>query len=338
MPAIAARQARRCSKRSPASASWSSATSCSTTTSGATPRASRPRRRCPWCSIAPGHRHGRRRGQRRRTMSPRWAPRSRWSARSAGDDNGGEARWRTCRHGASRFDAVSCRTAPTITKTRVIVRNQQLCRLDAEDPPARLPRRPGVGPGASRLLRAQDRRNADAVILSDYAKGLLTTELIARIAQLARDAGKFVALDPKPAGGKRFAGLDLLTPNRREAARTGRRRIRDAAAADFRRRICAADLERYHPRNLVITLGADGMLLSRAGRVLAEDPDRGAGGVRCLGRRRHGDRRPDARARRRRRPRDRGAFRQRRGRRGRGQARHGHGHAARNLSPTCRYP
>jgi len=104
----------------------------------------------------------------------------------------------------------------TITKTRVIVRNQQLCRLDFEDPPAAY--RPGVfgGAGFYRLLEAKIAAS-DGIILSDYAKGVLNTASIARITGLARRHRKFVALDPKPSGGSRFSDIDLLTPNRKEA-------------------------------------------------------------------------------------------------------------------------
>lgn len=154
----------------------------------------------------------------------------------------------------------------TITKTRVIVRNQQLCRLDFEDPPAAY--RSGIfgDPGFFSLIEAKI-READGVILSDYAKGVLTTRIIARIARMARRHGKFIALDPKPASGSRFSDLDLLTPNRREAVELSGLRPGADQNADLPR-ICAAIWKKFRPRNLVVTLGGDGMLVSHKGSVV----------------------------------------------------------------------
>jgi len=154
----------------------------------------------------------------------------------------------------------------TITKTRVIVRNQQLCRLDFEDPPAAY--RPGVfgGAGFYRLLEAKIAAS-DGIILSDYAKGVLNTASIARITGLARRHRKFVALDPKPSGGSRFSDIDLLTPNRKEALELSGLPSGAEQGADLAK-ICAAIWKTYRPRNLVITLGGDGMLVSSKGSVL----------------------------------------------------------------------
>lgn len=158
----------------------------------------------------------------------------------------------------------------TITKTRVIVRNQQLCRLDFEDPAPAY--RSGIlgAPGFLPLVEGKIAA-ADGIILSDYAKGVLNTEIIARIARLARKHGKFIALDPKPAGGSRFSDLDLLTPNRREAmelAGTGPAYDSDADLP----RICAGIWRKFRPRNLVVTLGSGGMLISRRGTVVKVIP------------------------------------------------------------------
>src|SRR5690348_15466131 len=80
--------------------------------------------------------------------------------------------------------------APTIVKTRVLVQHQQLCRLDRESGPAAY----AVGAAAAEKLLAREIAACDAVVFSDYAKGILTDELVARVTKLARAAGKFVAL------------------------------------------------------------------------------------------------------------------------------------------------
>ena len=150
--------------------------------------------------------------------------------------------------------------AMTIVKTRVLVQHQQLCRLDRESHPASY----AVDPDRARKLLAKAIASSDAVVLSDYAKGLLTDGLVSRVSQMARDAGKFTALDPKPRHQLAFGGLDLITPNKREALQLAG--IEPAPGAPFpAAAVCARLHERYATKNVVVTLGEDGMLLSAAG-------------------------------------------------------------------------
>jgi D-beta-D-heptose 7-phosphate kinase/D-beta-D-heptose 1-phosphate adenosyltransferase len=155
----------------------------------------------------------------------------------------------------------------TIIKTRVIVQHQQLCRLDRESPPANY----AVDAETTLTLLRADVQAADAVILSDYAKGLLTNDIITALTKLARAAGKFIALDPKPKRNLHFAGLDLLTPNRKEAAQLAGLEW-DPQQPFPTEAICARIHERHRPRYLVITLSEDGMLLCTEGRVLKKIP------------------------------------------------------------------
>lgn len=168
-------------------------------------------------------------------------------------------------------DAVTALAAPvpgpTIVKARVILQRQQLCRLDREAAPASY----HLAPARARRLLAPALAAADTIILSDYAKGLLTTELVAWIISTARAAGKFIALDPKPRNPLAAPQLDLFTPNRREAAE-----LADVSwvpgqpfPADA---ICERLHTRYGMRHLVITLSEDGMLLSTAGRPRQQIP------------------------------------------------------------------
>ena len=96
---------------------------------------------------------------------------------------------------------------PTITKLRVISRNQQLIRLDFESERATAPVdllsacRKGLG-------------EADVLILSDYAKGALHDP--ATLIGAARDAGVPVLVDPKGRDFARYRGATVLTPNQAE--------------------------------------------------------------------------------------------------------------------------
>lgn len=153
-------------------------------------------------------------------------------------------------------------TGATIVKTRVLVQHQQLCRLDREAPPSayRIPA------DQIEALLGNAIRECDAIVLSDYAKGLLTDELVAKVCAFARAAGKLVALDPKPKRQLAFHDLDLITPNRREALQLAG--IEPEPHSPFpAAEVCERLHALYGTRNLVITLSEDGMLLSQDGRV-----------------------------------------------------------------------
>jgi D-beta-D-heptose 7-phosphate kinase/D-beta-D-heptose 1-phosphate adenosyltransferase len=157
----------------------------------------------------------------------------------------------------------------TITKTRVIVRNQQLCRLDYEDAPG-VYRNKVLNAG--NLKRIEDKIGlVDGVILSDYAKGMLTTEVIGRLTAMVRKSGKFIALDPKPSSGNQYEDLDLLTPNRKEAIELSGLQFASDEDVDYKK-VCASIWSKFKPRNLVITLGSQGMLISTHGKVAATIP------------------------------------------------------------------
>lgn len=154
----------------------------------------------------------------------------------------------------------------TIVKTRVLVRRQQLCRLDRESP------HHDYAIDSAKIEATFDKaiRKCDAVILSDYAKGLLTDELVAKVTALAREHGKLVAIDPKPRRKLRFYQPDIITPNRKEALQLAG--IEPEPHQPFpAAEVCARIYEQYRPKHLVVTLSEDGMLLShngKAGRII----------------------------------------------------------------------
>ncbi len=102
----------------------------------------------------------------------------------------------------------------TTTKTRYIAQGQQLLRADHEEVQ---PIHPKL---AERLLRiTQDALTATTVtVLSDYNKGVLAGDVPARIIAAARATGRRVVVDPKGTDYGRYAGADVITPNRRELA------------------------------------------------------------------------------------------------------------------------
>lgn len=104
----------------------------------------------------------------------------------------------------------------TITKLRIVSRNQQLIRMDFEEPanagvPAALLQRAEVMLKAAQQNESDAQQRIGALVLSDYAKGSVTQpqQLIA----LARAAGIPVLVDPKGNSFEAYRGATLLTPN-----------------------------------------------------------------------------------------------------------------------------
>lgn len=93
----------------------------------------------------------------------------------------------------------------TITKLRVISRHQQIIRLDFED------HFPAADPAAIDTLFATAAQQADAVILSDYAKGALRD--VQGLITIARQLDLPVVVDPKGIDFARYRGATLITPN-----------------------------------------------------------------------------------------------------------------------------
>ncbi len=170
-------------------------------------------------------------------------------------------------HGKKIATVATPGKSATILKTRVMVQHQQLCRLDREAAPDAYQ----IDPAAVEPLLKKEIAACDAVILSDYAKGILTDGVVARVTKLAHAAGKFVALDPKPKRKLAFHGLDLITPNKRESLQLAG--IEWASHTPFpAAEVCARLHELYATKHLVITLGEDGMLLSTNGKIVKTIP------------------------------------------------------------------
>ncbi|KLN45787.1 heptose 1-phosphate adenyltransferase [Providencia rettgeri] len=107
-----------------------------------------------------------------------------------------------------RCDFVAIPTHPTITKLRVLSRNQQLIRLDFEEGFDNV----DVAPVLERIEQALP--HIGALVLSDYAKGALTH--VEKMIALANKAGVPVLIDPKGNNFERYRGATLLTPNMSE--------------------------------------------------------------------------------------------------------------------------
>ena len=100
----------------------------------------------------------------------------------------------------------------TTVKTRIIAHTQQIARLDRED-------RTFITEGLRNQLIASVRGTAgsiDAVIISDYAKGVVSRELIEELVAMKKESGMLVCVDPKERNFSFYRNVDVITPNTKE--------------------------------------------------------------------------------------------------------------------------
>ncbi|HKI69769.1 MAG TPA: PfkB family carbohydrate kinase, partial [Verrucomicrobiae bacterium] len=154
----------------------------------------------------------------------------------------------------------------TSVKTRVVAHKQQVVRVDRET-------REGLdGRLTKRLLAELKSRlsKADAVIVGDYGKGVVTQPLLNELKALCRARGVWLSLDPKPVHSLNLAGLSLITPNRKETFELANLpdETRNSNPLADKNLMFAAEraLNELRPALLLITLGELGMLLCEHGR------------------------------------------------------------------------
>ena len=152
-------------------------------------------------------------------------------------------------------------------KTRILSldNNQQILRIDRE---------------TVQLISQQDeKRIADfidshigdfkAIILSDYAKGVLTENLIQKIIAAAQKEQLPVIVDPKGNAYDKYRGATVITPNRKEAETLLNMRIEDDTMLH---RAGRSLLTRLKTDSILITLGKDGMALFQKGKKTVQIP------------------------------------------------------------------
>jgi D-beta-D-heptose 7-phosphate kinase / D-beta-D-heptose 1-phosphate adenosyltransferase len=174
-------------------------------------------------------------------------------AGAIGTDSAGDDVLRLCT--ASGIDTrgiVRTASRRTTRKLRVLGHSQQLLRMDWEDSS---PCDADIG---ARMLEGLGGEMPDAVILSDYAKGVLTPQIIAAI--IGRAGNVPVVVDPKSRDFTRYRGAFAVTPNLRELELASGTALDpanpDAIAAAVRPLIAAAGLSA-----IVVTLSEHGMLV-----------------------------------------------------------------------------
>jgi rfaE bifunctional protein kinase chain/domain len=142
----------------------------------------------------------------------------------------------------------------TPLKTRVIASNQQMLRIDHEF----------VNPVSENVIaRLVDYlnsafKNCDALLISDYAKGLIGTGLLAPVLDSAKDRNILISVDPKPVNMNLYKGVSLVSPNLKETIQASGIKIIDRESL---RKAAHILMNKISPKAILITKGADGLSL-----------------------------------------------------------------------------
>lgn len=130
-----------------------------------------------------------------------------------GNDRYGRWLFRRLRAQGITFPEIRSRGRPTTIKTRIVAGQQMLLRIDRELPEPISPAQEAeILQKTAKLLPS-----AAVVVISDYAKGVVTASLAARLAALCRREKKKLIVDPKGPDYTKYSGANILTPNLREA-------------------------------------------------------------------------------------------------------------------------
>lgn len=152
-------------------------------------------------------------------------------------------------------------TRPTIQKTRVLSKNQQLLRVDYEK----------IHKTAShlenKLINYLQRliSEVDIIIISDYAKGLITSKLMDEVKKLAKTNNKKVIVDPRPINRGLYKDVYLITPNASEAEKLAK----EDATTDEEFKELSKKLAKSFNSNIIITRGPKGMLIFENGNTIS---------------------------------------------------------------------
>jgi D-beta-D-heptose 7-phosphate kinase / D-beta-D-heptose 1-phosphate adenosyltransferase len=164
-----------------------------------------------------------------------------------------------------RAQLITDASRPTTVKTRYVADGQQVMRADRES------RKP-VSDDVARQLRdafSVAVEQADIVVLSDYAKGVLCDSVTRAAIDTARRSGKMVIVDPKSKEFSKYRGATIITPNRLELQRAcGEECGTDEQVVAGARHILDQQICEF----VVVTRGKDGLSVVGTGGIAEHLP------------------------------------------------------------------
>ncbi|MBR4383291.1 MAG: D-glycero-beta-D-manno-heptose-7-phosphate kinase [Selenomonadaceae bacterium] len=172
-----------------------------------------------------------------------------------GRDNHGEIFLSKLKSLGVNFSGMIETSKPTTTKIRVISGHQQMIRLDFEDATEL------EISAADELLKnfSAQLPNVDAVIISDYGKGVCTKKICREIIGACRAQKKSVVVDPKGDNWQKYFDASFITPNLKEFNAVLPKKIPnvDAEIENSARKI----IDEFNLRGLIVTRSAKGLSL-----------------------------------------------------------------------------
>ena len=143
---------------------------------------------------------------------------------------------------------------PTTQKSRILISNQQVLRVDREESQSIDSEiKEEILSGLSHRIK-----DFDAIILSDYNKGLLEASLTKEIIKIARSENVMILVDPKGVDYSKYKNATLLTPNKAEAMQATNIKITDdkslQEAMQKLKKMCDLDI-------CLVTLSEDGIAI-----------------------------------------------------------------------------
>ena len=150
---------------------------------------------------------------------------------------------------------------PTTMKTRIIANSQQVVRIDME-------KRDEISKDSQEIILNYIRERIDqfsVIIISDYAKGVITEELVKELSNRSSSRSKKIIVDPRPRHFKYYRGVSVVTPNSHEASVASGIEIEDDETLN---RAGRRLLEMLNSDAILITRGEHGMsLFERDGKI-----------------------------------------------------------------------
>ena len=173
-----------------------------------------------------------------------------------------------------KIDTSACSISadfPTIVKTRIIARQQQVVRVDWEK--ILVPDDEQIRSVVANVRKMLP--EIDGIIFEDYGKGFLAEKLVSEIVASARESKKVIAADPNSRHNIPWHGLSVVKPNRSEAFHAAGMPLQESDADDnVLKEVGATLLEKWQAELVLITLGEEGMMLFQRGQKPHHVPTR----------------------------------------------------------------
>ncbi len=181
------------------------------------------------------------------------------------DENGRILKSELDKYNINSFGVIVLYDRPTTIKTRILARHQQISRFDLES-------KTNISQEIEDQILEQLEKNIykySSILISDYAKGVVTIRLSQKIIELAKKYNISVFVDPKGKNYEKYRGAYLIKPNRKEALESFDNNISEIDKLGF------LLLEKYNFDKVIITLSEDGMKLFEKNGNLATIPTKG---------------------------------------------------------------